>query len=73
MRAVIYTDIAQFLVLWGSMLVVTLVAWSRCDTDDVLARAAEGGRAGWSGPGGLFQMEFDLASPFSFWMSRPVP
>eukprot|EP01052_Picozoa_sp_SAG31_P033242 SAG31_NODE_3732_length_3940_cov_35.007550_1_plen_471_part_00 len=72
MRAVIYTDIAQFLVLWGSMLLITLIAWLNC-TDregervDVLAVAAHGRRAGWMGQGGIFDFKFDLTSEFSFW------
>ena len=65
MRTVIWTDIMQFGVLWGGMLLLTAVAWSRID-GDILAIAEDADRLTFADPGSSGNY-IDLSSPYAFW------
>ena len=65
MRTVIWTDIMQFGVLWGGMLLLTAVAWSRID-GDILAIAEDADRLTFADPGSSGNY-IDWTSPYAFW------
>jgi|EP01047_Picozoa_sp_COSAG01_P024366 Na+/proline symporter len=62
MRAVIWTDIAQFFVLWGGQLILTVGAWGGT-TGSVVDIARNGSRFDWLvNPGSV-----ELTNDYNFW------
>ncbi|MCH8828006.1 MAG: hypothetical protein IID45_00355 [Planctomycetes bacterium] len=63
MRAVIWTDVAQFFVMFGSIVAIIAVVWSSMDQGpaEVWQFAQAGGRDQW------VHIEFDLHDPWCIW------
>lgn len=63
MRAVIWTDVAQFCVMFGSIVAILAVVWTNMDQGpaEVWQIAQEGGRDRW------VHAEFDLEDPWCIW------